>query len=59
MTINYKVGDSIRILDASGISCGFDLTNGNTYEINQVSDSGSLYIYLMTYLMKCVSRLLN
>lgn len=44
MAVNYKVGDSIRILDASSISCGFDLTNGNTYEINKVSDTGSLYI---------------
>lgn len=44
MTVNYKVGDSIRILDASSISCGSDLTNGNIYEITTVSKHGSLYV---------------
>lgn len=44
MTVNYEVGDKVLILDASSISCGTDLTNGNTYEITKVSKHGSLYI---------------
>lgn len=44
MTVNYEVGDKVRILDASSISCGSDLTSDDTYEITRVSKHGSLYL---------------
>lgn len=39
----YKVGDKVRILNAKGISCGSDLTNGQEYEVIEMI-STNIYV---------------